>query len=1022
MKLITSILAGLLLAPLGSVQAELALGQEDYGVWDRTGGNTIADYPYTRGQTYQETWFGVNPGRNQFDWTELAKALAFAESQNQKIKIQISTVGGAQGSTMPTWMYEENGGGVPKVTGDVYTYGYYLDADFKLYYEEMVNALARYLRTEVSPSQQALLAWIRVDTGATGDEEPYENAGMIDNKALYAIDSDQWEAHRLWAFEVYRKAFQEGPGKVIPLLFGTVEPPQHQEEWDWVRTNVKGGYGVKYGGVVRGHHLNESQEVSDAFRALAVDPAPGVRFFARNEMDQTWTKDLFQLNIRLNMYWTAVEQLHAGLSVWDVTQSCLRSAAEDDFEFAFTFFNQWAAELIPATAGGGFSILHEGLDGADTVKFPVAQYGGFAATRNQTRRYEAIIAAYASQGAQIDDLAMVGAGAVAQRDRQTGFNDVGWLIVPGNYERFITQIAADQTSKGIWRIGAPANGILSPTAHPYDRFARRFDAATGLNKMTFDIHDQLLPNPGQPVQINVTYLNDEPGQFQVLYDAVGNPQQALPIVNKSGTGTGESRWATASFEVTDWNFKNRQPSGFPEQPSGADLTLLSVDGKDDVFHKVEVIKLSAINVEIAGQGTVTGRNNAVAYTPLPNRVMEGTRYEVKATPAAGWKFTGWSGGVTGSNPNPFYFPAGITSTLRANFAPEAAPRTAIELQVIGQGTVTGRVGSGTFEPLPDSVEEGTSLELAVTPAEGWEFTGWSGAFTGISLSLGFTATGSSVALTATFAEIPPPPNPARLSNLSARVAVGGVAGTPAPGFVLSGSGDKEILVRAVGPTLGTLGVTGVLADPRFTLFGGEAAVAANDNWSVADAAVMSAIGAFALGTESKDAALRILLPAGTYSAPVTATDGGNGIALLEVYETGLTTTVGLVNGSTRAYVGTGERVLIPGFVIEGSGDLRLLIRAIGPALENFGVTGVLANPTMKLFRGTTELGSNDNWSAATNTVEIAATAQLVGAFALAEGSQDAAILTTLAPGAYTVVVSGVGGTSGTALVELYVVP
>jgi hypothetical protein len=231
-----------------------------------------------------------------------------------------------------------------------------------------------------------------------------------------------------------------------------------------------------------------------------------------------------------------------------------------------------------------------------------------------------------------------------------------------------------------------------------------------------------------------------------------------------------------------------------------------------------------------------------------------------------------------------------------------------------------------------------------------------------------------------------------------------------------------MLIRAVGPTLGGLGVVGALADPRFTLFRGAASLSGNDNWSGADAAAMAATGAFALAAASKDAALIISLSASAYTAPVSATDGGNGIALLEVYEAPSNATAVLVNGSTRAYVGTGESVLIPGFVVGGSGNLRLLIRAVGPTLAAFGVTDSLADPTMTLFSGSTPLATSDNWSDASNAAEIASTARAVGAFALPTGSRDAAILTTLPPGAYTVVVSGVGATSGTALVEIYVVP
>ncbi len=263
---------------------------------------------------------------------------------------------------------------------------------------------------------------------------------------------------------------------------------------------------------------------------------------------------------------------------------------------------------------------------------------------------------------------------------------------------------------------------------------------------------------------------------------------------------------------------------------------------------------------------------------------------------------------------------------------------------------------------------------------------------------------------------------ARLVNIATRAALGGTAGTPIPGFVLSGTGTKSMLVRAVGPSLASFGVTGFLADPRLSLVSGSATVASNDNWLAGDAATFTATGAFALTAASKDAALVSTLAAGAYTAPVTATDGGSGVALLEVYDAATSSSLNVINASTRAFVGTGDSVLIPGFVISGTGSLKLLIRAVGPTLTTFGVTGVLADPTITLYRGTTALATNDNWSSAANATEISATASAVAAFALPAGSRDAALVTTLPAGAYTAIVSGVGNTTGTALVELYVVP
>ncbi len=261
---------------------------------------------------------------------------------------------------------------------------------------------------------------------------------------------------------------------------------------------------------------------------------------------------------------------------------------------------------------------------------------------------------------------------------------------------------------------------------------------------------------------------------------------------------------------------------------------------------------------------------------------------------------------------------------------------------------------------------------------------------------------------------------ARLINIATRAAVGGVAGAPIAGFVIAGDA-RSMLVRAVGPSLARFGVAGSLVDPRLGLVGGTVAIAANDNWLASDAATMAGAGAFALTSGSRDAALVATLPPGAYTAPVTAVDGGSGVVLLEVYDAG-GGSGGIINASTRAFVGTGEAVLIPGFVVGGTGTLRLLVRAVGPGLAAFGVAGTLTDPTLTVFRDGTAVAANDNWSIAANSAEVVAAAANAGAFALTAGSRDAALLITLAPGAYTAVVTGVGGTTGTALVEVYALP
>lgn len=138
------------------------------------------------------------------------------------------------------------------------------------------------------------------------------------------------------------------------------------------------------------------------------------------------------------------------------------------------------------------------------------------------------------------------------------------------------------------------------------------------------------------------------------------------------------------------------------------------------------------------------------------------------------------------------------------------------------------------------------------------------------------------------------------------------------------------------------------------------------------------------------------------------TPGGESVALS-----------GLVNLSVRANAGTGGDGLIVGFVIDGLSSKPVLIRGVGPALNDFGVAGALADPQLSLYSGAVVTASNDNWSANENAAQIAGTSVRVGAFRLAEQASDAALMATLQNGAYTVQVSGKDSSKGVALVEVY---
>ena len=254
-------------------------------------------------------------------------------------------------------------------------------------------------------------------------------------------------------------------------------------------------------------------------------------------------------------------------------------------------------------------------------------------------------------------------------------------------------------------------------------------------------------------------------------------------------------------------------------------------------------------------------------------------------------------------------------------------------------------------------------------------------------------------------------NPPRLVNISTRAQVLTGSDVMIGGFIIGGSTPKTVVVRARGPSLASAGVAGTLSNPQLQLFSGMTQIAFNEDHGAAPNAAQLDLSGFAPSHPQEAAILTSLAP-GAYTAIVTGVNGSTGVAIIEVFEvTGVE--IPLINISTRARVQTGDNVMIAGFIIQGSGPQTVVVRARGPSLTSAGVPDALADPTLQLFTGQTPLVSNDNWMDAGNAAAI----QASGFMPL--DPLESAILTTLAPGAYTAIVSGVGGTTGVAIVELF---
>jgi len=236
--------------------------------------------------------------------------------------------------------------------------------------------------------------------------------------------------------------------------------------------------------------------------------------------------------------------------------------------------------------------------------------------------------------------------------------------------------------------------------------------------------------------------------------------------------------------------------------------------------------------------------------------------------------------------------------------------------------------------------------------------------------------------------------------------------------VISGSASKTVAIVATGPSLAAFGIANPLANPTLQLVrsSDQAVLATNDNWQTDPNAAALQTAGFAPSNTLESAILTTLAP-GAYTAIVSGLGGGTGVGVVAVYEVDHPD-VPLINISTRGRVLTGNDVMIGGFVITGSAPLPVAIVATGPSLAAFGIASPLANPTISLVRSSDQvtLATNDDWQSGAN----AATLQAKG-FA-PTNPLESGIYTTLPPGAYTVILSGVGGGTGVGVIGVYYAP
>jgi len=234
------------------------------------------------------------------------------------------------------------------------------------------------------------------------------------------------------------------------------------------------------------------------------------------------------------------------------------------------------------------------------------------------------------------------------------------------------------------------------------------------------------------------------------------------------------------------------------------------------------------------------------------------------------------------------------------------------------------------------------------------------------------------------------------------------------GFIITGTAPKHVLLRAIGPSLAQSGVPNVLADPVLELGPGGFV---NDNWRDDPAQEALIITSGIPPTNDLESAIDATLASGSYTAIVSGKNNTSGIGLVEVYDLNHATVDSkLSNISTRAFVETGDDIVIAGFILGGnSGPVRVIVRGIGPSLAAFGIADALADPTLELRDSDGALlASNNDWQD-----DPGQAAALTAAGLAPTNNLESGIVATLPPGPYTALPAGLNHGIGVGLVEVY---
>lgn len=535
-------------------------------------------FPFIKGAADRVKWADIETSPEMYDWSKMDSQIRNAVKGNYYYYFVLWT-----GPHSPEWIYEQ---GVPRVAvkgskGKDF-FPYYLDQKYINYFHRFIGKLADHIAT-LTEKERNVFAFIQPAFGSTGDRQLYKGT-PIDQK--YKISAQQYLEFCSGATKHFYGAFDKPELKHIRFLFN-VDNESNPEV-------LKGAKGAKVGELLYANWLRENYPIElrkqqftiaigyQANGEIKQDTELRPTFFGlngkkpefvRGEFSKFAQGEIFQENQVWNYYWTAISTVDRGLDLWEVDYNTVKKGLYDE---GFAFASRYSYYKQPHTSPYAFIALRDVLDSSDTLRFPVKKYG--KAVQSNAERINKIESEFNKYGAKVGDLnAATSLSGSNYLYEAKAMNDVGFELIARNYSRFITQIDANETSVGLWRLG--------PIDQPYGRYARAFENSSERNRMCFDLDDNFLStDTKESITLKIIYLDKGNGKFSFRYDSSSDPDKTAVTITKANSG----KWVSKSITILDGAFDNKGSRN-------SDFSLVNEDNENDVFHMIEIMKSNPKN-------------------------------------------------------------------------------------------------------------------------------------------------------------------------------------------------------------------------------------------------------------------------------------------------------------------------------------------------------------------------------------------------------------------------------------------